>query len=76
MVISAAQNDGIYIWQFHGDTQTSFHPQAGEGGVGQFQVAMENLHEPTMIERMRASVQEKRKPKLAEYSFIVPEFKM
>lgn len=29
-----------------------------------------------MIERMRASVKEKRKPKLAEYSFIVPEFKL
>ena len=29
-----------------------------------------------MIERMRASVKEKRKPKLAEYSFIVPEFKV
>ena len=29
-----------------------------------------------MIERMRASVKEKRKPKLAEFSFIVPEFKI
>jgi hypothetical protein len=29
-----------------------------------------------VLERMRASVREKRKPKLAEYSFIVPEFKV
>ena len=27
MVISAAENDGIYIWQFHGDTHTNYHPQ-------------------------------------------------
>ena len=26
MVISAAENDGIYIWQFHGDTHSNFHP--------------------------------------------------
>ena len=26
MVISAAENDGIYIWQFHGDTHTNYHP--------------------------------------------------
>lgn len=29
-----------------------------------------------MIERMRMSVKEKRKPKLAEFSFIMPEFKI
>ena len=45
--------------------------------MAQFQTAIDqNIHEPTIIERMRASVKEKRKPKLAEYSFIVPEFKM
>ena len=26
MVISAAENDGIYIWEFHGDTHSNFHP--------------------------------------------------
>ena len=36
----------------------------------------DSLHEPTVLERMRASVKEKRKPKLAEFSFIVPEFKL
>ena len=30
MVISAAENDGIYIWEFNGDTQTNFHPQIEE----------------------------------------------
>lgn len=29
-----------------------------------------------MLERMRISVKEKRKPKLAEFSFILPEFKI
>ncbi len=37
---------------------------------------MDQLHEPTVLERMRASVREKRKPKLAEFSFILPEFKL
>ena len=78
MVISAAENDGIYIWQFHGDTQTNYYPQvdqdAEEAPVSQMD--REHLHEPTVLERMRASVKEKRKPKLAEFSFIVPEFKL
>jgi hypothetical protein len=32
------------------------------------------IHQPTILERMRMSVKEKKKPKLAEYSFIVPSF--
>ena len=30
MVISAAENDGIYIWQFHGDVHSNYHPQEQE----------------------------------------------
>lgn len=30
MVFSAGQNDGIFIWQFHGDTHTNFFPQLDE----------------------------------------------
>ena len=26
MVITTAENDGIYIWEFQGDTQSDFHP--------------------------------------------------
>jgi WD40 repeat protein len=26
MVITTAENDGIYIWQFHGDTKSNFYP--------------------------------------------------
>ena len=77
MVISAAENDGIYIWQFAGDVNTDFHPpmeQAEEGPSNQ--VEREQLHEPTVLERMRAAVKDKRKPKLAEFSFILPEFKV
>ena len=38
-------------------------------------VNREALHEPTVLERMRMNVKERKKPKLAEFSFIVPEFK-
>ena len=34
------------------------------------------LHAPTVLERMRMTVKEKKKPKLAEGSFIVPGFEM
>lgn len=77
MVISAAENDGIYIWQFHGDVNTNFHPPVeNEGEAPGSQFDRDQLHEPTVLERMRASVKEKRKPKLAEFSFILPEFKV
>lgn len=76
MVISAAQNDGIYIWQFHGDVHSNYHPPTEqEDQAPGYQMDRDQLHEPTVLERMRASVKEKRKPKLAEFSFIVPEFK-
>ena len=74
MVISAAENDGIYIWTFAGDVSTNFHPAIEHDGEVD-QVDRDHLHEPTVLERMRASVKEKRKPKLAEFSFILPEFK-
>jgi len=77
MVISAAENDGIYIWQFYGDVNTNFHPPVeNEDLAPSSQVDRDQLHEPTVLERMRASVKEKRKPKLAEFSFILPEFKL
>ena len=77
MVISAAENDGIYIWDFHGDTHSNYHPQVDENEMAPAsQYERDQLHEPTVLERMRASVKEKRKPKLAEFSFIVPEFKV
>lgn len=77
MVISAAENDGIYIWDFHGDTHSNYYPpqdDAEEAPGSQYE--RDQLHEPTVLERMRISVKEKRKPKLAEFSFIVPEFKV
>ena len=77
MVISAAQNDGIYIWSFAGDVATNYHPAIEqEDQAPVHQVDRDQLHEPTVLERMRASVKEKRKPKLAEFSFILPEFKL
>ena len=54
MVISAAENDGIYIWTFNGDTRTNFHPQADENAAEQATATqIEGLHEPTVLERMR-----------------------
>lgn len=76
MVISAAENDGIYIWQFAGDVNTNFHPAIENDGEQVDQIDRDHLHEPTVLERMRISVKEKRKPKLAEFSFILPEFKV
>ena len=76
MVISAAENDGIYIWQFHGDVHTNFHPPVEQEAAPGYIDDRDQLHEPTVLERMRASVREKRKPKLAEFSFILPEFKL
>lgn len=77
MVISAAENDGIYIWSFAGDVATNYHPAIEqEDQAPVHQVDRDQLHEPTVLERMRASVKEKRKPKLAEFSFILPEFKL
>lgn len=35
------------------------------------QVDRDALHEPTVLEKMRAKVQERRKPKLAEFSFLL-----
>lgn len=77
MVISVAQNDGIYIWDFNGDTASNFYPQVeGEQEAIVPAIDRDAIHEPTVLERMRASVRDKRKPKLAEFSFIVPEYKM
>lgn len=74
-IISTAGADGIYIWQFAGDTETNFFPEPKED---QTQVQINNernmMHQPTVLERMRMSVREKKKPKLAEFSFIVPPF--
>ena len=37
-------------------------------------VDREALHEPTVLERMRRIVKEKKKPKLKEFAFIISEF--
>lgn len=39
------------------------------------QIDRDALNEPSVLEKMRAKVQEKRKPKLAEFSFLFKEFK-
>jgi len=80
MVFSAGVNDGIFIWEFHGDTQTNFFPQLEEDEQHQLaamtmQIDRDALHEPTLLEKMRAKVQDRRRPKLAEFSFVLPEFK-
>lgn len=80
MIFSAGENDGIFIWQFHGDTQTNFFPQLDEDEANHLaaltmHVDRDALHEPSVLEKMRAKVQERRKPKLSPYSFIMPEFK-
>ena len=33
MVISSAENDGIYIWSFYGDTEGTYHQQPIEEGL-------------------------------------------
>ena len=76
MVISAAENDGIYIWTFAGDLNSNYHPAIQGEGDQIEQMDRDQLHEPTVLERMRMSVKEKRKPKLAEFSFILPEMKV
>ena len=80
MIFSAGENDGIFIWQFHGDTQTNFFPQLDEEeqhhmAALSMQVDRDALHEPSVLEKMRAKVQERRKPKLSAFSFLMPEFK-
>lgn len=77
MVISAAENDGIYIWSFYGDIKSNYHPQIEEEGEAATGVIdREELHQPTVLEKMRMAVKEKKKPKLAEYSFIVTDWKV
>ena len=74
-VISTADKDGIYIWQFHGDTQTNYLPEIEDQNanvVSAFDKV--SMHQPTTLEKMRMAVKEKKKPKLAEFSFIVPAF--
>lgn len=39
-------------------------------------VDRQELHQPTVLEKMRMAVKEKKKPKLAEYSFIVSDWKV
>jgi len=76
VLFSSGEKDGIYIWQFHGDTQTNFHREE-EGGEKQMierQVDRDALHEPTVLEKMREAVKEKKKPKLEQYSFFMPQF--
>jgi len=29
-IVSIAKEDGIYFWQFHGDTQTNFLPETDQ----------------------------------------------
>ena len=76
MVISAAENDGIYIWSFAGDIGSNFHPVIEQEDQPIQELDRDELHQPTVLERMRQSVKDKRKPKLAEFSFILPEFKI
>ena len=38
-------------------------------------IQVDNMHQPSVLEQMRAKVQERRKPKLEEFSFMMPEFK-
>ena len=77
MVVSAAENDGIYIWSFYGDTKSNYHPQIEEDGEAVTGVVdRQELHQPTVLEKMRMAVKEKKKPKLAEYSFIVSDWKV
>ena len=73
-VISSADKDGIYIWQFHGDTQTNYLPEVEDDAAVLPSIDRNLLHQPTTLERMRMAVKEKKKPKLAEFSFIVPAF--
>ena len=47
----------------------------GEGAETQV-IDRDDLHQPTVLEKMRMAVKEKKKPKLAEYSFIVSDWKV
>lgn len=80
IIYSAGERDGIFIWQFHGDMQTNYFTQVEDDEQKQLmalsmQVDRDALHRPTELEQMRATVQERRRPRLAEFSFMMPEFK-
>jgi len=77
IIYSAGEKDGIFIWEFKGDIDV--HSIIDEDYMEQQYPATLNekqidaLHQPTMLEKMRMAVREKKKPKLAEYSFIVQQ---
>ena len=71
-IFSIGSQDGIYIWDFNGDTQTNFHPQPEE--TSRYVVNKNTLHQTTMLEQMRELVKAKQKPKLPENSFVISEF--
>ena len=60
MIFSAGERDGILVWQFHADTQTNFHAQPDEDEMQRtamsMQVDRDALHEPSVLEKMRAIV--------------------
>lgn len=70
---TTAGEDGVFVWQFSGDTTTNFFPEKPE-------VRDEAPNEEakpghlTMLEKMRAQVKDKQRPKLDEYCFILPNF--
>lgn len=84
-IISIAGQDGIYIWEFHGDTRDGVFEEQQYNMNEEEDHDKENrssalvydrnaLHAPTLLEKMRFSVKERKKPKLAEYSFNVLDF--
>ena len=74
-IISIGGDDGIYIWQFHGDTQTNYFEEDTEQKENseRIQFPTDLLHEPTQLEKMRTSVREKKTPKLKELCFNLPQ---
>ena len=73
-VISCGEKDGIYIWNFYGDTQTQYAHQPIEERTQEEGGASKNA---TMLDKLRATRKEtKKQGTLAEDSFILPSFKV
>jgi len=57
-VISAGEKDGIYLWQFYGDTQTQFAYQAEPYEEEEEEVAKTKSQGGGILERLRTGKKE------------------
>ena len=71
---SVGSNGGLFVWSFDGNVEANFNAREDAALPVATQIDRNALHEPTVLEKMRMSVKEKKQPKLAEGSFIIPPF--